>query len=464
MTDQLELGAVSTGPAAGDLPEVSVVADDELTAARSEPSGPSLDAVDIDRIRADFPILHRTVRDGKPLVYLDSGATSQRPVPVIDAEQEYVTGHNAAVHRGAHQLAEEATDFYESARERIAAFVGVGRSDEVVFTKNATEAINLVAYAFGNATYSTDPAAQRFVLRPGDEILVTEMEHHANLVPWQELCRRTGATLRWIPVTDDFRLDLTDIDELINPRTKVVAFTHQSNVLGTINPVDVLVAAAHRVGALTVLDACQSVPHQQVDLPALGVDFAAFSGHKMLGPSGVGVLYGRYELLAAMPPFLTGGSMIEQVFMDRSTYAAPPARFEAGVPMTSQAVGLGAAVDYLGDLGMAAIAAHEAALTRYALQELSALPGVRIIGPADTTDRGSAVSFVVDGVHAHDVGQILDDAGVQVRVGHHCAWPLHRRFGIAATVRASFAVYNTLDEVDVLVAAVRDAQRFFGVS
>ena len=425
--------------------------------------GPSLTAVDIERIRADFPILQRTVRDGKPLVYLDSGATSQRPVPVIDAEQEYVTGHNAAVHRGAHQLAEEATDFYESARERIAGFVGVRRSDEVIFTKNATEAINLVAYAFGNATHSTDPAAQRFVLRPGDEIVVTEMEHHANLVPWQELCRRTGATLRWFPVTDDFRLDLTDIDELINPRTKVVAFTHQSNVLGTINPVEVLVAAAQRVGALTVLDACQSVPHQQVDLPALGVDFAAFSGHKMLGPSGVGVLYGRYELLAAMPPFLTGGSMIEQVFIDRSTYAAPPARFEAGVPMTSQAVGLGAAVDYLGNVGMAAIADHEAALTRYALQQLSALPGVRIIGPTDMTDRGSAVSFVVDGVHAHDVGQILDDAGVQVRVGHHCAWPLHRRFGIAATVRASFAVYNTRGEVDVLVSAVRDAQRFFGV-
>ncbi len=463
MTDQLELGALSTGPAAGDLPEVSVVPEEDLVAAQSDPAGPSLTAVDIERIRADFPILQRTVRDGKPLVYLDSGATSQRPVPVIDAEQEYVTGHNAAVHRGAHQLAEEATDFYESARERIAGFVGVRRSDEVIFTKNATEAINLVAYAFGNATYSTDPAAQRFVLRPGDEIVVTEMEHHANLVPWQELCRRTGATLRWFPVTDDFRLDLTDIDELINPRTKVVAFTHQSNVLGTINPVEVLVAAAQRVGALTVLDACQSVPHQQVDLPALGVDFAAFSGHKMLGPSGVGVLYGRYELLAAMPPFLTGGSMIEQVFIDRSTYAAPPARFEAGVPMTSQAVGLGAAVDYLGNVGMAAIADHEAALTRYALQQLSALPGVRIIGPTDMTDRGSAVSFVVDGVHAHDVGQILDDAGVQVRVGHHCAWPLHRRFGIAATVRASFAVYNTRGEVDVLVSAVRDAQRFFGV-
>jgi cysteine desulfurase/selenocysteine lyase len=463
MTDQLEYGALRAGPEAGDVPGDSVVPERELRAAESGPLPHPLGPVDIDRIRADFPILQRTVRDGKPLVYLDSGATSQRPIPVIDAEQEYVTGHNAAVHRGAHQLAEEATDFYESARERIAAFVGVRRSDEVIFTKNATEAINLVAYAFGNATFSTDPAAQRFVLRPGDEILVTEMEHHANLVPWQELCRRTGATLRWFPVTEDFRLDLTDIDELINPRTKVVAFTHQSNVLGTINPVKVLVAAAQRVGALTVLDACQSVPHQQVDLPALGVDFAAFSGHKMLGPSGVGVLYGRYELLAAMPPFLTGGSMIEQVFIDRSTYAAPPARFEAGVPMTSQAVGLGAAVDYLGNLGMAAIADHEAALTGYALQQLSTLPGVRIIGPTDMTERGSAVSFVVDGVHAHDVGQILDDAGVQVRVGHHCAWPLHRRFGIAATVRASFAVYNTRGEVDVLVAAVRDAQRFFGV-
>ena len=307
------------------------------------------------------------------------------------------------------------------------------------------------------------PPRPRFRLGPGDEIVVTEMEHHANLIPWQELCRRTGATLRWFKVTDDFRLDLSDIDELINARTKVVAFTHQSNVLGTINPVDVLVAAAQRVGALTVLDACQSVPHMPVDVTALGVDFAAFSGHKMLGPSGVGVLYGRYELLAAMPPFLTGGSMIEQVFIDHSTYAAPPARFEAGVPMTSQAVGLGAAVDYLQTVGMKVVADHEAALTGYALQELSAIAGVRIIGPSGTVDRGGAVSFVVDGVHAHDVGQILDDAGVQVRVGHHCAWPLHRRFGIAATVRASFALYNTPGEVDALVGAVRDSQRFFGV-
>ena len=460
MTDQLELGAAATsGPQAGDVPEVL---ETEPIPVR-EPTRGSLSDVDIERIRADFPILERTVRDGKPLVYLDSGATSQRPVPVIDAEQEYVTGHNAAVHRGAHQLAEEATDFYESARERIAAFINAPTSNEIIFTKNATEAINLVAYSLGNATFSDDPAASRFRLGPGDEVAVTEMEHHANLIPWQELCRRTGATLRWFRVTDDFRLDLTDIDQLINARTRVVAFTHQSNVLGTINPVDVLVAAAQRVGALTVLDACQSVPHMPVDVTALGVDFAAFSGHKMLGPSGVGVLYGRYELLEAMPPFLTGGSMIEQVFIDHATYAPPPARFEAGVPMTSQAVGLGAAVDYLQHVGMKVVADHEAALTGYALQELSAIEGIRIIGPSGTVDRGGAVSFVVDGVHAHDVGQILDDAGVQVRVGHHCAWPLHRRFGIAATVRASFALYNTSAEVDALVGAVRDSQRFFEV-
>jgi cysteine desulfurase/selenocysteine lyase len=475
MTDQLtgEVtadGALASGPAAGDVPEEvdTSLLDTTLPGTPIEPASQTgvdagLNAVALDRIRADFPILERTVRQGKPLVYLDSGATSQRPVPVIDAEQEYVTGHNAAVHRGAHQLAEEATDFYESARERIAAFVGVANSDEIIFVKNATEGINLVAYSLGNATYSDDPAAARFKIGPGDEIVVTEMEHHANLIPWQELCRRTGATLRWFKVTDDFRLDLTEINTLINSSTKVVAFTHQSNVLGTINPVEVLVAAAQRVGALTVLDACQSVPHQPVDFTALGIDFAAFSGHKMLGPSGVGVLYGRYELLAAMPPFLTGGSMIEQVFIDHATYAAPPARFEAGVPMTSQAVGLGAAVDYLQTTGMKVVADHEASLTGYALQQLSAIPGVRIIGPSTTVDRGGAVSFVVDGVHAHDVGQILDDAGVQVRVGHHCAWPLHRRFGIAATVRASFALYNTPAEVDALVGAVRDAQRFFGV-
>ena len=425
-------------------------------------TGRGLSGSGLAAVRADFPILERTVRDGKPLVYLDSGATSQRPVTVIDAEQEFVTTSNAAVHRGAHQLAEEATDGYEGARSTVAAFVGAGRPEEIVFTKNATEAINLVAYSFGNASFLGSGPGSRFALGPGDEIVVTEMEHHANLVPWQELCRRTGATLKWFGVTQDYRLDLSTIDEMITPRTRVVAFTHQSNVLGTVNPVHVLVAAAQKVGALTVLDACQSVPHQAVDVRALGVDFAAFSGHKMLGPSGIGCLYGRHELLAEMPPFLTGGSMISQVFMDHSTYAEPPARFEAGVPMTSQAVGLGAAVDYLTDLGMDVVAEHEAELTGFALQELSALPGVRILGPNTVQDRGGAVAFVVDGIHAHDVGQVLDDEGVQIRVGHHCAWPLHRRFGVAASVRASFYLYNTTDEVEVLVQAVRRSQDFFG--
>jgi len=428
------------------------------------PRDGQVETFDVAAIRNDFPILDRTVRDGKPLVYLDSGATSQRPVPVIDAEQDFVTNHYGAVKRGAHALAEESTDHFEAARARIASFIGAPTPDEIVFTKNATEALNLVAYSFGNATFSDDPAARRFVLGPGDEIVVTEMEHHSNLVPWQELCRRTGARLRWFGVTDGFRLDLSDLDALITPRTRVVAFTHQSNVLGTVNPVEVLVAAARRVGALVVLDACQSVPHQAVDVAALGVDFAAFSGHKMLGPTGIGVLYGRADLLAAMPPFLTGGSMIEQVFMDHTTYAAPPARFEAGTPMVSQAVALGAAVDYLEQVGMKTVADHEAELTGLALDRLGALPGVHIFGPAELVDRGGAVSFTVDWVHAHDVGQVLDDHGVAVRVGHHCAWPLHRRFGIAATVRASFALYNTADEIDALLAGVVAAQEFFGVN
>jgi cysteine desulfurase/selenocysteine lyase len=418
--------------------------------------------LDVAKIRADFPILSRTVRDNRPLVYLDSGATSQRPWQVLDAERAFLEQHNAAVHRGAHQLAEEATDAYESARARIARFVGA-EPGEVVFTKNATEGVNLVAYAMSNASigYPAGAAEARFALGPGDEIVVTEMEHHANLVPWQEVCRRTGATLRWFSVTEDGRLDL-DSDP-ITERTKLVAFAHQSNVLGTINPVPELVARARAVGALTVLDACQSVPHGPVNLSRLDVDFAVFSGHKMLGPSGVGVLYGREELLAAMPPFLTGGSMIELVRMEESTYAPPPQRFEAGVPMTSQAVGLAAAVDYLSAIGMDRVAAHEQALTSAALESLRGVDGVRIVGPTDLDSRGGAVSFVVDGVHAHDVGQVLDDHGVAVRVGHHCAWPLHRRFGIAATVRASFAVYNTVEEVAPLVEGVRAAQKFFGV-
>jgi cysteine desulfurase/selenocysteine lyase len=390
-------------------------------------------------------------------VYLDSGATSQRPRQVLDAERAFVEQHNAAVHRGAHQLAEEATDAYESARARIAAFVGV-QPGEVVFTKNATEGINLVAYALSNCSVGQELVA-RFALAAGDEIVVTEMEHHANLVPWQELCRRTGATLRWYQVTDDGRLDLDSLE--LSERTRLVAFTHQSNVMGTVPPVAELVRRAREVGALTVLDACQSVPHTPVDFAALDVDFAVFSGHKMLGPSGVGVLYGRRELLEVIPPFLTGGSMIELVKMEGSTYAPPPQRFEAGVPMTSQAVGLGAAVDYLSAVGMDRIAVHERALTDRALAGLSEMDGLRIIGPPDTEDRGGAVSFVLNDVHAHDAGQVLDDLGIAVRVGHHCAWPLHRRFGIAATVRASFALYNTPAEVDALLAGVHEVRRFF---
>ncbi|WP_433700593.1 cysteine desulfurase [Nocardiopsis sp. CA-288880] len=416
--------------------------------------------LDVAALREDFPILSRTVRDGRPLVYLDSGATSQKPRQVLDAEREFYERHNAAVHRGAHQLAEEATDAYESARETIARFIG-GDVGEVVFTKNATEAINLVAYAMGNAA-TADEGLRSLRVGPGDEIVVTEMEHHANLVPWQQLCQRTGATLRWFPVTGDGRLDLSGLDELVNERTRVVAFTHQSNVLGTVNPVAPLVARAREVGALTVLDACQSVPHMPVDVTELGVDFLAFSGHKMLGPNGIGVLWGRRELLEAMPPFISGGSMIGVVHMEYSTWAEPPQRFEAGVPMAPQAVGLAAACDYLSKVGMERVAEHEHELTGYALERVGAVEGVRIVGPTEAVDRGGAVSFVVDDIHPHDLGQVLDDRGVEVRVGHHCAWPLHRKLGITASTRASFYLYNTLEDVDALVEAIRAAQKFFG--
>ena len=410
--------------------------------------------LDLTAVRADFPILHRTVRDGKPLVYLDSGATSQRPVQVLDAERDFLLHSNAAVHRGAHQLAEEATDAYEGARADIGRFVGAD-VDELVFTKNATEALNLVAFALG------DPRFGEYTLGPGDEVVISELEHHANLVPWQELCRRTGATLRWYGVTDDGRIDLDSVR--LTDAVKVVAVTHQSNVTGAVTDVARVVESARAVGALVVLDACQSVPHMAVDFHALGVDFAAFSGHKMLGPTGIGVLYGRRELLQAMPPVLTGGSMIATVTMEESTYADPPQRFEAGVPMVSQAVGLAAAVRYLEGVGMETIARHEEALTVAALDALASIPGIRVVGPTDMVSRGGAVSFVVDGIHAHDVSQVLDDDGVAVRVGHHCAWPLHRRLGVQSTVRASFALYNTLDEVEVLARSLRRAQEFFGV-
>ena len=415
------------------------------------------------RIRADFPILTRTVRGGHPLVYLDSGATSHKPRQVLDAERGFYERTNAAVHRGAHRLSEEGTDAYEASRDTIARFIG-GRASEVVFTRNATEAINLVAYAFSNAAAGGGGGhGDRFGLGPGDEVLVTEMEHHANLIPWQEACRRTGATLRWVPVAEDGRLDLTDLDGLLTERTKVFAFTHVSNVLGTLNPVTDLVARAHAVGALVVLDACQSVPHLPVDVGGLGVDFLAFSGHKMFGPLGIGVLWGRPELLDEMPVFLTGGSMIETVTMERATYAPVPQKFEAGVPVAAQAVGLAAACDYITDLGLHRVHAHEQALTERLLAGLATRSWVRVLGPADLRERGGAVAFTVDGVHAHDVGQVLDDRGVAVRVGHHCAWPLHRALKAQASTRASFAAYNTPDEVDVLLEALDRVPAMFGL-
>lgn len=411
----------------------------------------TLDPTVLAEVRADFPILNRVMRGGNQLAYLDSGATSQKPLQVLDAERTFLLNSNGAVHRGAHQLMEESTDAYEQGRADIAAFVGAD-DDELVFTKNATEAINLVAYVLGDKRFDR-------AVGPGDVIVTTELEHHANLIPWQELAERTGATLRWYGVTDDGRIDLDSLR--LDEGVKLVAFSHHSNVTGAVAPVAELVNRAKAVGALTVLDACQSVPHQPVDFHALDVDFAAFSGHKMLGPTGIGVLYGRRELLNAMPPFITGGSMIETVTMEKTTYAPAPQRFEAGTPMTSQVVGLAAAARYLNALGMDAVEAHEAELVAAALDGLSGLPQVRVIGPTTMAHRGSPVSFVVDGIHAHDVGQVLDDDGVAVRVGHHCAWPLHRRFGIAATARASFAVYNTLDEVDRLVAGVKRAVEFF---
>ena len=422
-------------------------------------------ALDVARVRRDFPILKRTVRGGRPLVYLDSGATSQKPRQVLDAERDYYETSNAAVHRGAHQLAEEATDAYESARVKVAGFVGAP-ADELVFTKNATESLNLAAYAFSNATSKAAQGAEvdpRFLLGPGDSIVITEMEHHANLVPWQEVCAKTGATLRWVGVTDDGRLDLDSAERVIDSSTRVVSVVHQSNILGTINPVRALMDSAHAVGAIGIVDACQSVPHMPVDVHELGADLMAWSAHKMLGPTGLGMLWGRSDVLAAMPPFITGGSMIETVYMDHSTYAAPPKRFEAGTPMVAQAVGLAAAVEYLDSLGMSAVQSHEHGITGYALDRLTTLAGVRVIGPVDNVDRGSAISFVVDGIHPHDVGQFLDDRGVAVRVGHHCAWPTCRRFGVPATTRISPYIYNDQRDIDVAVDGIVAAQKFFGV-
>ena len=417
--------------------------------------------LDVARIRKDFPILERQVRGGQPLVYLDSANTSQKPRQVIDTLTEFYERHNANIHRASHQLGEEATAAYEGARIKVGQFIGAGDESEIVFTKNVSEAINLVAYSLSNAT-STPGQAERFRVGPGDEIVITEMEHHSNIVPWQLLCQRTGATLRWFGVTDDGRLDTSDLGELINERTKLVSLVHQSNVLGSINPVRMIADQAHAVGALVLVDAAQSVPQMPVSVAELGADFLGFTGHKVCGPTGIGVLWARRELLEAMPPFLAGGEMIESVWMDRTTFAAPPHKFEAGTMPIAQAVGLGAALDYLSDVGLAAIHAHEQELVGQALGALTAIDGVRILGPAEPVDRGAAVSFTVDGVHPHDVSQVLDELGIAVRAGHHCAWPLHRRLGVQASTRASFYLYNTSAEVAALAEGIRHAQRFFG--
>ena len=414
-----------------------------------------MSSFDIAAIKADFPILKRQIRGNNRLIYLDSGATSQKPNSVLDAERDFYVNHNAAVHRGAHQLAEEATELYEGAREKVATFIGA-HVDEVIFTKSATESINAIAYSLGNST-----PGSKFHIKAGDRIVVSEMEHHANLIPWQELARRTGAELVWFKVTEEGRLDLSNIDELITSRTKVVALTHQSNVLGTINPLDQITKKAREVGALFLLDACQSVPHYRVDVKTLNVDFLAFSGHKMLGPTGVGILWGKKELLDEMPPFLTGGSMIETVTMESATYLDAPKRFEAGVPNMAQAVGLGAAVDYLNRVGLDAIHAHEVALTQKALEGLQTIQGLSVIGPKDLEMRGGVVSFAVEGIHPHDLAQALDQYGIAVRTGHHCAWPLMRRFKTVATTRASFYLYNGFDDIAALVDGVERARKYF---
>ncbi|MFG6475629.1 SufS family cysteine desulfurase [Microbacterium sp. P06] len=428
----------------------------------SIPDGATLAAgFDPTRVRGDFPLLARDI-DGAPLVYLDSAATSQKPRAVIDAEAAFLTGTNAAVHRGAHTLAAEATELFEDARATVAAFVGA-EPEQLVWTSGATAGINLVAYALGNASLGRGgPEARRLALAPDDEIVVTESEHHANLIPWQELAARTGAVLRTIPVRDDGTLDLEVAASVVGARTRVVAFPHVSNVLGIVNPVAELVGLARAVGALTLLDACQSAPHLPLDLPGLGVDLAVFSGHKMLGPYGIGALYGRAEVLDALPPFLTGGSMITTVTLERAEYLPPPQRFEAGTQPVSQAIALAAAARYLSNLDMAAVHAHESDLERRMLRGLREIPGIRLLGEAADAERVALWAFDVDGVHAHDVGQFLDARGVAVRVGHHCAQPLHRRFGMTASVRASAALYNTADEIDVFLDALSGVRPFFG--
>jgi cysteine desulfurase/selenocysteine lyase len=430
-----------------------------VTPPEGMPQYADMPHLDVDKIRADFPILAREV-NGYPLVYLDSANTSQKPRQVLDVLQEHLQRHNGNVARSVHTLGTEATEAYEGARTKVATFIGAASPHEVVFTKNSTEAINLVAYSFLNASIgkSGDP---RFRLGPGDEVVISEMEHHSNIVPWQLLCERTGATLRWFGLTDNGRLDESDVDDLINERTKLVSFVHTSNILGTVNATSRIHDRVREVGALFMLDASQTVPHRPMDVAELDVDFIAFTGHKMCAPTGIGVLWGRRELLEVMPPFLGGGSMIETVAMTGSSFAPPPARFEAGTPPIADAVGLGAAVDYLSDIGMAAIAWHEKQLTAYALDAMATVPGLRIFGPRVPIGRGGTISFALEGIHPHDVGQVLDSLGIEVRVGHHCARPTCVRYGVPATTRASFYLYTTTDEVDALIRGLDQVRRVF---
>jgi len=413
---------------------------------------------DVEAIRKDFPILQREIH-GVPLVYLDSANSAQKPQVVIDAESDLYANHYANVARAVHTLGSEVTNAYEGARDKVAEFLNAPDRDEIIFTRNITEALNLLAYSFSNAT--TFAGAEQFALRPGDEIVVTEMEHHSNIVPWQQLAILTGATFRWIPIDDEGRLVESAIDEVITERTRIVSFVYQSNALGTINPAHRIVRRAHDVGAIAIVDAAQAAPHLPLDVQDLGADFVAFTGHKLYGPSGVGVLWGRYDLLAQLPPFLGGGEMIETVSMEQSTFAAPPHRFEAGTPMIAQAVALGTAVDYVTGIGMAEIREHEKTLTAYALDGLQTIPGLRIVGPAVPVDRGATISFALEGIHPHDIAQLLDERGIAVRAGHHCARPVCLRYGIPATTRASFGVYTTTDEIDQLVAGVQNVQEIF---
>ncbi len=413
-------------------------------------------SVDLSKLKKDFPIFERKVRGGNSLVYLDSGATSQKPNSVIEAESNFYRTVNAAVHRGAHLLAEEASQAYESARANVASFIGA-KDNEIVFTKSATESLNVIAYALGNPN-------SRINIKSGDHIVVTEMEHHANLIPWQQLAKRTGAVLSWLSFTKDGRIDLSNIDQIITSKTKLVAITHQSNVFGTILPVEQISKAARAVGALVVLDACQSAPHFPIDVKTLDVDFLVFSGHKALGPTGIGVLWGKYDLLEKLEPAIYGGSMVDSVTMESATWTSVPRKFEAGVPNMAQAVGLSAAVDYLNNVGMDNVAKHEHELTKNLLAGLASISGVDVIGPLDLKDRGGVVSFTVDGVHPHDVGQVLDQYGIAVRTGHHCAWPLMRKLNLVGTTRASFHIYNNIDDINQLISGIEKVKSYFKVA